>query len=401
MTVKYKKIKILLVDHFGGMSGGQRSAIQLLSKADKDEFEFIVACPGGDSEFSNALSRLGIVVEEIPFNAPRFDPAREGTIYRHPIRLVASLPRIFKSINKLRSIIKARNIDVVYGNSFKASALLSCMIGPARKPLVVRLRSSRAFSNHGWIDRLICRRADLLLANSKYVADTFSPITKNNSKLKVLYNCGGIAFEHDENKEPDKSRLRAELGLNESTIVFGQVGRLTPRKRILDVIRCLPYLEKNISEYKCLFVGGADESGESGRLFKSAVNLANQLGVSHRVKFLGERDDALRIINGLDVMVLASQDEPMARVVIEALGLGTPIIASKHGGNAEIINHCINGMTYPLGDSKALGEMLIKLINNRLLQETIQKNGKRTYKDNFTESATLYEEYKLIRELLL
>lgn len=371
----------------------------LLEKADRCRFEFVVACAEEEGEFRAALEAIGVRVVPVPFNVAGADPTAEGKIYRQPLRLLKYVPHVLRSVRLLRALIRAEDVDLLYANSFKAGALLSCVRTKNSPPLVVRLRSSRSFLSHGWIDRLICSRADVLLANSRYVAATFEPIVRDAAKIHVLYNCGGITENQRNSKDADRVHLRKLLDTGENTIVIGQVGRLTPRKRVADVVRSLPYLSDRLGEWMCVFIGSYEDTSQSRAIHEEALTVARELGVGDRVVFTGHRDDVLSLTSGLDVMVLASQDEPMARVIIEALGLGTPIVASAHGGNAEIIDDGVNGRAFALGDHIGLARAITEVVSDPNLRSRLVSNGYDTYRKYFSEQATVEAEEALLSKV--
>jgi glycosyltransferase involved in cell wall biosynthesis len=233
------------------------------------------------------------------------------------------------------------------------------------------------------------------------VAQTFAPLVRNKSKLHVIYNLGGIRERQPRCKDRDRYQIRSELGLPTESIVIGQVGRLTRRKRVLDVVRCLPYLSESQRKLFCVFVGSYSGSFETQAVYDEARNLVKQLGTADRVIFTGERQDALSFINGMDVMVLASEAEPMARVIMEALGLCTPVVVSDHAGNAEIIENQVNGLTYALGNSEALAQAVQKVLGDTGLRRRMVENGYRTYDQCFSVEATVATEQALLHKIAL
>lgn len=395
--VDVQAVSILVADHFGGVSGGQRSVLQLIARGVERGWTVNVACPLDRSEFANLAREQGAFVFPVEFNVKDSDPTKEGAIYRQPWRLLRYVPTILRSVRTLKSLIADLEVDVVYGNSFKASALVALASNVGSPPLVMRLRTSREYSSHGWIDYFLCRRADLLLANSRYVADTFARIIKDKNKLKVLYNGGGISPELLRNKSYSRGWLRRELNLPDNAVVLGQVGRLTRRKRPRDLVQALVHLVGCVDEpIHCVFVGDKDSTEETRNVCEEVLAEAVKLDVAANITLLGERNDALEIINGLDVMVLASEGEPMARVVIEALGLQVPLIVSEDGGNKEIIQHLYNGLTFPLGDTAALGENLRSLLSNKSQARELSDNGLKTYLEHFCSAVTVDRELALI-----
>jgi glycosyltransferase involved in cell wall biosynthesis len=152
----------------------------------------------------------------------------------------------------------------------------------------------------------------------------------------------------------DREQCRRELGL--SGFVAGYVGRMVPRKGLMDVLEALPWCN---AEVNLLFVG----SGEDQAVLEAR---ARELGVQSRVRFLGDRPTAAlpAIMNALDVLLLPSRTVPtwkeqFGRVIIEAHACATPVIGSDSGAIPEVIGKA--GLVFPEGDARLLAAAIERL----------------------------------------
>jgi glycosyltransferase involved in cell wall biosynthesis len=90
--------------------------------------------------------------------------------------------------------------------------------------------------------------------------------------------------------------------------------------------------------------------------------LAEELDVAHRVEFRGHREDIIREMRALDILVHASiTPEPFGQVVIEGMSAQLPVVASRSGGPEEIITHGVDGLLYSSGDVAALAHILAQM----------------------------------------
>jgi glycosyltransferase involved in cell wall biosynthesis len=110
--------------------------------------------------------------------------------------------------------------------------------------------------------------------------------------------------------------------------------------------------------------------------------LAEKLGVAHRVEFRGYREDIIREMRALDVLVHASiTPEPFGQVVIEGMSAQLPVVASRGGGPEEIITHGVDGLLYSPGDVAALAQILAQLEAEPQLRAQLGGAGERRAQD--------------------
>ena len=152
----------------------------------------------------------------------------------------------------------------------------------------------------------------------------------------------------------EREQCRSELGLR--GFVAGYVGRLVPRKGLMDLLEALPRCS---AEVNLLFVG----SGDHRAAMEARVR---ELGINPRVRFIEAQPPAAlpAIMSALDVLVLPSRTVPswkeqFGRVIIEAHACATPVIGSDSGAIPEVIGEA--GMVFPEGDAPALAAAIEQL----------------------------------------
>jgi glycosyltransferase involved in cell wall biosynthesis len=91
---------------------------------------------------------------------------------------------------------------------------------------------------------------------------------------------------------------------------------------------------------------------------------ARARGVADRVRFVGFHEDVRPAVADFDVLVLPSRQEPYGRSILEAMALGTPVVASRVGGVPEILSHGADALLVPPGDPAALAEALGSLLDD-------------------------------------
>jgi glycosyltransferase involved in cell wall biosynthesis len=151
----------------------------------------------------------------------------------------------------------------------------------------------------------------------------------------------------------ERSATRAQLGVAPDTFVVGTVGRLMPIKGFEYLIEAFAQLRRQQGphESKLVIVG----DGPSRAVLEQC---AESHGLSHDVKFLGMRTDVYNLMRAFDVFALSSLHEGVPMVLLEAMALGVPIVASRVGGIPEILEDCTEAVLVPAKDPEALSRAI-------------------------------------------
>jgi glycosyltransferase involved in cell wall biosynthesis len=140
----------------------------------------------------------------------------------------------------------------------------------------------------------------------------------------------------------DREELKRELGLNGATIAFA--GRLTAQKSLERALEAIVRTDVQ------LVIAGEGPDREP------LERRARELGVERRVRFVGAqpRERVVELFHAADATILSSSWENFPHTVVEALAVGTPVLAMQAGGVAEVVRDGVNGLLVPAGDTAAL-----------------------------------------------
>jgi glycosyltransferase involved in cell wall biosynthesis len=149
----------------------------------------------------------------------------------------------------------------------------------------------------------------------------------------------------------------------------------------------------------CVLAGGVVRGTES---FKAGLDaFVRDAGLGARVRFLGHRTDVPDIVAAFDVAVHASiTPEPFGRVLIEAMGLGKPLVASDAGGVPEIVIEGESGCLVPPGDHMAMARALRPLLRSAELRAAMGERGRRRVREHFSVERFAREMEAVYREVL-
>lgn len=315
----------------------------------RDDVEVAVCVTHDNGEFPDLLQKMGVMVYVLR--------ASHG----HDIKIFRAFHKVMKEFKPslIHSHVMALNIRIylaVMARKIPVVKTLHMMRG-GQKTIIVCIKK--------FIINLFKLNVVKYLAVSSGVRDAFKDHYGKNCDLSVIYN--PVSLKHLPNKEP--GWLRSELGLSETAVLVGFIGRLAEIKGLRDFLEMAQHLISASSSYHFVVVGdGTDYNLKDS---ESAVSLGNN------IHWMGYRTDAKRIMAGLDVFVLTSKMEAMPTVLLEAFSVKTPVCAFlSSGGVTDIYNlakHYQEGVASIVKnrDVKVLAEQVMESI------QSFEKTGNR------------------------
>jgi glycosyltransferase involved in cell wall biosynthesis len=147
-------------------------------------------------------------------------------------------------------------------------------------------------------------------------------------------------------------------GISDEDILIGAVGSLIKRKRITDLIGAIAMVV-NRSEHpvKCMVIGKGPEK-------ENLLVKVKERNLDNRIIFTDFQSDAISYINALDIFVMPSEKEGLPRVILEAMLMGKPVIASDITGPSELVIDGETGFLVPVGKPDEIADAIFKLIEN-------------------------------------
>ena len=168
----------------------------------------------------------------------------------------------------------------------------------------------------------------------------------------------------------DAPAVRKKLAIPQDSFVVGTAGRLTPVKGQKYLIEAAAGLVRQHRDMLFVFLG-------DGQLVNDLKLMTSALGIGDQVKFLGWRPDVAEVMSTFDVFVLPSLNEGMGKVLVEAMAMGKPLIASDVGGIPDLVVQGENGLLVPPANSEALAQAVLDLYENPDKRERMGEAGKR------------------------
>lgn len=178
-------------------------------------------------------------------------------------------------------------------------------------------------------------------------------------------------------------QVRAELGVDNATPLFGIIGDVIPRKGHLYLVRALPEIFGVVPEAR-LVVIGEPKRKEGKQYFERVKSEAQRLGVDERILWTGYRTDIPQVMKALDIYVMASLDEMFPVAALEAMAAQLPIVATEVGGIPECLKSGETAILIPSADSAALGRAIVQLLQNPSEARRLAERARIVARDNFS-----------------
>lgn len=274
-----------------------------------------------------------------------------------------------------RTVIRQK-IALMHVNCPKATPYVGLASRLTGTPYVVHVRDYR----HAWSrpDRIkFLSGAKFIIANSNDVAKYFVGLGVPESFVRIIYNPIHLPDNSEMLTEAENLQMRQSLHVPVDVLLVGIIGQIQEIKGHEDVVNAAPMILERNPDVHFLIAGAAFD--EEARKYEAQLkDQIRRLQLSDHFHFVGFRNDVLSVMQTLDMLVVPSWREPFGRVVVEAMGVGCPVIGTKVGGIPEIIEDGINGLLVQPQNPVEIAQAVMTLSQDLDLRETLINQGYNT-----------------------
>lgn len=336
------------VDHFKG--GAERSLFDLMRN---DQITPVLVAPG-EGPLADAARREGVDVEILSFG--------HVSEIRRPLRVTVVAKALASWVGaawRLRGIARRRGAKIVHSNGLKAHAIAVLSRFMGGPPVVTHIRDIAVQGRERKVWTLIGRLSDAMLLVSRPCWPKDGPLPDN---VTVVFN--GL----DLGALPKLD----ERGPGEA-LTLGFCGRLHPFKGVDTLLLWAAAARAQGLDFRLVIRGEAAAEDKPYETFLRQE--ADRLSLGEVVRFEGKVDGLDRIYQGLDVVVVPSvTPDPLPRSVMEAMGLGLPVIGYPAGGIPYMIDDEQNG--WLVADAEAFAAVIRSLVADASLAKTFGDRAK-------------------------
>ncbi len=281
-----------------------------------------------------------------------------------------------KAIRDIRRFALDKGIQIIHSHGYKADVYGAIVSKFSHLPLVATL--------HGWtnedkkvkfyetIDKLILRMINHLVPVSSVINEELKGRGLNGRKVTVIPNAIDTEkFNPFREDAGPNDRLEAK-----SELTIGTVGRLSPEKGHSCLLKVFKKVISSVPNLKLLIVG-------DGALRSSLEKEAKDLGIEKKVIFTGMQKDMVSMYRAMDIFVLPSFTEGLPLVLLEAMSMELPVVATGVGAIPQVIGQN-EGIQVPSKDMDALKEAIISLVNDSTARHAMGKAARRKVVSDFS-----------------
>jgi N-acetyl-alpha-D-glucosaminyl L-malate synthase BshA len=226
------------------------------------------------------------------------------------------------------------------------------------------------------ITRYAIQQSDGVTSISSYLRDkTISDfdVTRPIETIPNFVNCDVYAPIEDATKKSKECARRHFPASNERILMH--LSNFRPVKRVTDVVKVFALVARELPAQLVLVGDGPDRS--------QAEWLAHELGIHHRVHFLGKQDRVNELLALADLFLLPSTLESFGLAALEAMACKVPSIATRVGGIPELIDDGVTGLLFDVGDVEAMAAGILNLLTDPERFNTMRETARKTAKSRY------------------
>ncbi|MEW5977042.1 MAG: glycosyltransferase family 4 protein [Acidobacteriota bacterium] len=367
------------------LGGAQQAVLALARDLDAKKFDQAVITGMGGELFSDLASIRHIRL----YVVPELDRS---------IRL-AGLGMDLRAMLRIRQILRLEQPDIVHTHTPKAGIVGRWAGWLAGVPRIIHTFHGFGFSDRHpfwqrqsylWAERLVRGVTDRSVVVSESNRAKGLRLRLFRSDRCVLIR-SGIDFPLLSGELVDKTKKKLELGFSPSDRIVGVVAGFKPPKALDHFLHAAAILHQRVPDLKFLMVG-------DGELRSKLEAQRHALGLDAIVKMTGWRRDVGSLIQVLDVFVLTSLWEGLPRVLVEALFLGVPAVATNVDGVSEVVQDGKSGYLVAPADVEALADRVLRILQDDQLRIRLGEAGKHSV-SQFSAEKMLSDYASLYREV--
>jgi glycosyltransferase involved in cell wall biosynthesis len=297
-------------------------------------------------------------------------------------------------VSKTVEICKREKVDVWHAHDYKTN-LLGLLV---KRKWPMRMVSTV----HGWVELTLRTRLyhfldRLTLPRYEKIACVSPDLLETCRKNGVREDRSFLIENAIDTKQFRRRQTRVEakrkLGLPESQMLIGAVGRLSPEKgfdRLIGVVKALH--SKGIRPRLAIIGDG----GQRDQL----QSMIDQHGLSDYVQLAGFQKNPTQWYEAMDVFVLSSLREGLPNVVLEAMALETPVVTTAVAGVPRLIENDVSGIVVPIANDSALEVAIAKTLVDDELRKRLADAGRKVIESRYGFKARMRKVADLYRSLL-
>jgi glycosyltransferase involved in cell wall biosynthesis len=299
-----------------------------------------------------------------------------------------------QSARAIGEILSRNKIDIMHAHMGRDYLVAALARRHARKTKLVLTRHHYLPIKRNPVYRWFLADAAAVIAVSENVRETIiERLQLPPDRVRTIPN-----WIDPERFNPIARETARPLFQVRANLAVACIGQISAAKGQEEFIRAAAHVAQIRHDVEFLIVG--EEADSDRTLTSRLMNLAKDMGLAGRLRFLGYIDRIPELLAAVDVVVVPSWDEGFSLVTIEAMAARRAVIASRTGGILGIVRHSETGLLFPPRDVKALSEKLLWLISDAPLRERLAAQGQKDVYGRFNREQIIDQIEALYAEVL-
>lgn len=353
------------------VGGSHISTITLVRHLDPAEVEHLIV-----------LHEEGLLPGFIQKQGLTFELVGIPGFFQPPYWSLRNIAALLRQTSRIAKFIRKHRIDVVHTNDVRIHFGWTLAVRLAGAKLLWHQRTGSFGS--GFVKLALALLSHQVVCISRYTAST---LPKRLSPLiRIVANPFNTEFARLDRGEA-RTALLEELGLVPECRLIGFFGNLVKQKRPAVFLRAAARILETTNSPLAFLLFGADRNGAQAEL----TQLAESLGIKEHVYFMGFRSPIEPCMAGCDVIMAPGIGEGLGRSLVEAMIVGTPVVAADSGGHREVIENGKTGFLALADDPGSFAAAAGKILQDGSLAARIAGHAKDTASRNYSTSRHVSE----------
>lgn len=367
-------IRVLVFVEYGWRNGGENSWLAIAELLSKSDCQFVVACPG-ETEFSRHVEKMGLERLDWSVSDPKGQRKSQAAIR-----------------SDIENVILLTNPDLLHANSLSTARLIGPVAERISIPALGYLRDIIKLSSQAIQDINCCHK---IIAVSNATREFHIDRGLDQSRCVVVHN--GVDLEHFQPQNPTGA-VHRELRLANEQRILLCVGQIGMRKGTDVVIESFKKIHAQFPDTVLLVVGMRNSQKQEAIEFEDNCR---QMATDLPIYWVGRRTDISELMNESTLLLHGARQEPLGRVLLEAMAAGLPFVATDVGGTKEIVESLDSNSTMCKPDCpSSMAEFACHLLANTRVQKTISRNFRLAAESKFSVQDCSHKTLEIYRELV-
>lgn len=307
----------------------------------------------------------------------------------------------FGIIPKLVKILKENNIQVIHSHNWVTLFHAVIAAKMANIPVIIHGEHGIETKNieDSWrrylVKKVLYYLCDHLIGISEEIKKTLIKNYRIPSKKVTVVHNGVEIYKSNQNR--NKVKIKKKYQLEDYSLIIGSVGRIKPVKDFMTLIRAFQIIKDKYIDSALVIVGPGND--DSNPYYKELRDLLDELNIK-TVFFTGIIENIPEVLAVFDIFINTSLSEGISNTILEAMANKIPVVASRVGGNPELIEHERSGLLFESQNEQECAKCMIKILDDPDIKSRYIKNAFENVMQNHTMESMYQKNANLYTELL-